>query len=93
MEQQRDCVDLVGFDVFRFLTEDQTLARGPCADHVQRLASLGFGVGAAGGFAVDCDDIRIAITQAADPGDEAFGEQLRALIKSFSASWLGMPPL
>ena len=50
-------------------------------------------MGAAGGFAIDGDDVRVTVAQAVDPGDEAFGEQLglRAFIRSFSASWLGMP--
>jgi len=44
---------------------------------VQRLASLGPGMSAARGFAVDCDNVGVAVTQTADPGDEALGEQLR----------------
>ena len=42
---------------------------------MQRLASLGLGVGAAGGLAINCDNIGVTVTQAADPDDEALGEQ------------------
>src|ERR1039458_3354626 len=42
---------------------------------MQRLASLGLGMGAAGGLAINCDNIGVTVTQAADPGDEALGEQ------------------
>src|SRR5487761_2765070 len=32
-------------------------------------------MGAAGGLAINRDDVRVAVVQAVDPGDEAFGEQ------------------
>ena len=52
-------------------------------------------MGAARGFAVDCDNVGVAVTQTADPAmkhsENNFG--FSALIKSLSASWLGMPSL
>ena len=42
---------------------------------MQRLASLGLGMGAAGGLAINRDDVWVTVAQAVDPGDEALGEQ------------------
>jgi len=50
-------------------------------------------MGAARGFAVDCDNVGVAVTQtqAMKHSENNFG--FSALIKSLSASWLGMPSL
>lgn len=67
LQQQWNCLDLIGFPGHGFLPEHQPLAAGPGRDQMQRLAPLGFGVAAARGLAIDRDEIRLALAQLLHP--------------------------
>ena len=74
-EQQRDGDDLVALGGDRFLNEDDTLAGRPGRDQVQRMSLAPMGT--PGGFAVDGDDVGLALAQALHPGRETRREGLR----------------
>ena len=67
LQKRGNGVDFVGLFLDRLLTQDQALPRGPGADHVQRRAALGAGVGAPRGLAVDRHDVGFVLTQTFHP--------------------------
>ena len=77
LEQQGNGHDFIGFFRHRFLSEHETLTRGPGGYGMQGHAALGAGVAAARGLAINRDNIGHVVAQTLDPGEEAGLEHLR----------------
>lgn len=76
LQEARDGGDLVGLGVCGLLAEHEALAGSPGRDRVQRCMALATGMAAAGGLAIDRDDVRRAVAQDLDPSGEAGLEQV-----------------
>lgn len=63
LHKRRDSADFIGLAGDRLLAQHQSLAGGPCAEHVQRLPALGARLRSPRGLAVDRHDVGLSLSR------------------------------